>query len=107
MFTHHVFFWLKEGLSSTDRQKFVKGVTSLLSIHHIKSGDVGQPASTNRPVIDRSYSYSLLLVFNNKEAHDSYQVDPIHLKFVEDCSGLWKKVLIYDSESLPPAPKGE
>src|SRR4051812_30096581 len=100
MFTHHVFFWLKEDLNTADRQKFVRGVTSLLSIQHLKSGDIGQPASTDRPVIDRSYSYSLLLVFNNKEAHDAYQVDPIHLKFVEDCSSLWKKVLIYDSVSI-------
>jgi hypothetical protein len=28
---------------------------------------------------------------------DSYQTDPIHLKFVEECSMLWKKVVVYDS----------
>jgi hypothetical protein len=28
---------------------------------------------------------------------ESYQSDPIHLKFVEECASLWKKVVVYDS----------
>lgn len=100
MFTHHVFFWLKNDLSRDDIQKFEKGVTSLLQIEHITTGDVGKPAATNRPVIDRSYTYSLLLVFSDQAAHDAYQPHPVHKKFVEECSGLWDKVLIYDSESI-------
>ena len=58
MFVHHVFFWLKEGLSETDVKKFEEGVSMLLSIEHVKLGDVGKPASTDRPVIERSYAYS-------------------------------------------------
>lgn len=100
MFVHHVFFWLKESLESGDIQKFEETVKTLPGIAHVKMGDVGKPASTDRPVIERSYSYSLLLVFENKEKHDSYQVDPIHEKFVSTCSSLWTKVLIYDSETL-------
>jgi hypothetical protein len=99
MFIHHVFFWLKEELSAADVQKFDTAVKSLLSITHLASGDVGKPAATNRPVIDSSYSYSLLLQFADEASHDAYQVDPIHLKFVEGCSSLWSKVLIYDSET--------
>ncbi|HEX8462372.1 MAG TPA: Dabb family protein [Segetibacter sp.] len=100
MFTHHVFFWLKEELSQQDTQNFETGVKSLLSIAHLSSGDVGKPASTARPVIDSSYSYSLLLQFTDEAAHDAYQVDPIHEKFVERCSPYWSKVLIYDSETV-------
>ncbi len=99
MFVHHVFFWLKEGLEPYNIRKFEEGVNSLPAIEHVKLGDVGKPASTDRPVIERSYSYSLLLVFESKDKHDSYQVDPIHVKFVDGCSSLWSKVLIYDSES--------
>ena len=100
MFIHHVFFWLKEELSQEDIQKFEAGVKSLLSINHLVSGDVGKPAQTNRSVIDRSYSYSLLLQFSHEAAQDAYQVDPVHQKFVESCSHYWSKVLIYDSETV-------
>ena len=100
MFVHHVFFWMKEHLAPTDFKRFEKGVTTLPLIELVKFGDIGKPASTNRPIIERSYSYSLLLVFENKSAHDEYQTHPEHLEFIEDCSDLWNKVLIYDSESL-------
>lgn len=100
MFVHHVFFWLKAGLPQADIAQFEKGVSSLLSIEHVKMGDVGRPAATDRPVIERTYSYSLLLVFDNKEAHDAYQPHPVHKAFVETCSHLWDRVVIYDSESI-------
>lgn len=100
MFVHHVYFWLKEGLTDEDIRTFEKSVSSLLQIEHVKMGDVGKPASTDRPVIDRSYSYSLLLVFEDKAAHDAYQPHPVHKAFVERCSHLWDRVLIYDSETV-------
>lgn len=100
MFVHHVYFWLKEGLSEEDIQTFEKGVSSLLKIEHVKMGDVGKPASTDRPVIDRSYSYSLLLMFENQTAHDAYQPHSDHKAFIERCSHLWERVLIYDSVSV-------
>lgn len=101
MFVHHVFFWLKDGLSEADIQKFETGVRSLLSIPSVKFGDVGKPAATNRPIIERSYSYSLLTVFDNKEGHDAYQppASTVHQQFVDQCQHLWERVLIYDSES--------
>lgn len=99
MFVHHV-FWMKENITSNDFETFEKGVSTLPKIEMVKFGEVGKPASTDRPIIERSYSYSLLLAFENKHAHDEYQTHPVHLKFIEDCSHLWGKVLIYDSESL-------
>lgn len=100
MFLHHVFFWLKSDLSPADLQKFEDTVKTLPGISHVKMGDVGKPAQTDRPVIDRSYSYSLLLTFESEAKHDQYQVDPTHLKFVETCNTFWEKVLIYNSESV-------
>ena len=101
MFIHHVFFWLHENLSQEDMATFERGVKSLLEIENVKFGDVGKPASTDRPIIERSYSYSLLTVFENKAEHDAYQPpNVIHKKFVDECSHLWSKVLIYDSETL-------
>ncbi|WP_233207743.1 Dabb family protein [Siphonobacter sp. BAB-5405] len=50
--------------------------------------------------MDRSYDYCLLTVFKDMAGHDVYQVDPIHLKFVEDCKQYWDRVVIYDSETI-------
>ncbi|HEY6975976.1 MAG TPA: Dabb family protein, partial [Chitinophagaceae bacterium] len=58
---------------------------------------IGIPAPTNRAVIENTYSVSWFLLFENKEDQDSYQVDPIHLNFVKDCSHLWSKVVVYDT----------
>jgi hypothetical protein len=100
MFVHVVNFWLKKDLTDAERQQFVSGVKTLGNIDTCKTFNVGIPAKTDRPVIDNSYDYCLLTIFNDIEGHDIYQVHPIHLKFIDDCNHLWEKVLIYDSETV-------
>jgi hypothetical protein len=97
MFVHHVYFWLKNPQSKEDKAKLVAGLEKLSKVKNIDMFHIGQPAGTNREVIDTSYSVSWLLIFKDKAAQDAYQVDPIHLKFVEECSSLWQKVVVYDS----------
>lgn len=97
VFIHHVYFWLNNPESKEDFDKLVAGLRKLSVVKTINSFHIGKPADTNREVIDRSYSVSWMLLFKNKADQDSYQVDPIHLKFVEDCKHLWKKVVVYDS----------
>jgi hypothetical protein len=97
MFIHHVYFWLKEPTSEEDRLKLIDGLRKLSKVSTIKKFYIGIPAATNRDVIDRSYSVSWLLFFDDPDAQDSYQTDPVHLKFVKECSMLWNKVLVYDS----------
>lgn len=97
MFVHHVYFWLKNPESKEDLQKLIEGLKKLTKINYIRMFHIGVPADTNRDVIDTSYSISWLNIFDNKEDEEKYQVDPIHLKFVEECSPLWSKVLVYDS----------
>ena len=97
MFIHHVYFWLKNPDSKEDYEKLVKGLEALAKVSTIKMFHLGKPANTNRDVIDRSYSVSWMLVFENGADQESYQKDPIHLKFVADCSMLWSKVVVYDS----------
>ena len=100
LFVHHVYFWLKDPESKADRDKLIAGLKKLSKVSTIKSFHIGRPAGTNRDVIDSSYSISWLTLFNNKADQDSYQTDPIHLKFVEECSSLWTKVVVYDSKSI-------
>ncbi len=91
LFIHHVYFWLKNPDSREDYNKLLEGLEALSKVTTIKMCHMGKPAGTNREVIDRSYSVSWLLLFKNKEDQDKYQVDPIHLKFVEQYSHLWAR----------------
>ena len=100
VFIHHVYFWLSNPESSADRNQLIEGLDKLSSVATIKTFHIGLPAATSREVIDSSYSVSWLLLFKNKEDQDSYQTDPIHLKFVEDCKHLWSKVVVYDTVGL-------
>ena len=96
-FIHQVYFWLKNPDSKEDRAKLLEGLKKLSKVKTIKSFHIGKPAGTSREVIDASYSVSWYTLFDNGEDQQSYQVDPIHLKFVEECSPLWNKVIVYDS----------
>jgi len=100
MFIHHVYFWLKNSDSKEDKAKLIEGLKKLSSAGTIKQHYIGVPAATNRDVIDTTYSVSWLLFFDNAADQDSYQIDPIHLKFVEECSMLWKKVIVYDTVNV-------
>jgi len=97
IFVHHVYFWLKNSDSKEDKAKLIEGLKKLSKVKTIKMFHIGQPADTNREVIDRSYAISWLTMFKNKADQDSYQSDPIHLDFIRDYAHLWSKVIVYDS----------
>ena len=96
-FIHHVYFWLKNADSKEDRAKLIEGLNKLSKVTTIKNFHIGQPADTSRDVIDRSYAISWFVLFDNAADQASYQTDPIHLKFVEECAHLWTKVIVYDT----------
>ena len=99
-FIHHVYFWLNNPDSVADKSSLVEGLKNVIKVKTIKTFHIGKPAGTNRDVIDTSYAISWLLTFDTKEDEASYQTDPIHLKFVEECKHLWKKVVVYDTVNL-------
>jgi hypothetical protein len=101
-FIHHVYFWLKNAGSKEDRAKLVEGLQKLSKVTTIKAFHIGQPADTNRDVIERTYAISWCLIFDSAADQESYQTDPIHLKFVEECAHLWSKVIVYDSVDYKP-----
>lgn len=100
-FIHVVFFWLKDPQDTAASNRFEEELNTLTGdIKVIKSAHIGKPAPTDRPVIDNSYHYSLILSFKNKQDQDIYQEHPVHLKFIENASDLWEKVVVYDSQSI-------
>jgi hypothetical protein len=97
---HHVYFWLKNPDSQADKDALIKGLKSLIPVKSILTYHIGVPAGTSREVIDASYSISWLTTHKDKKAQDDYQVDPLHLKFVEENQHLWTKVVVYDSIAI-------
>ena len=97
VFIHHVYFWLKNPGNEQDKQQLISGLKKLSKVKTIREFHIGVPAGTNREVVENSYAVSWMLFFKNRADQDSYQVDPIHLNFVETCSHLWEKVIVYDS----------
>ncbi len=97
MFVHAVYFWLRGDLADDDRARFVAGLRALRGIEGVRHGYIGVPAPTDRPVIERGYSYALVLVFDDAAAEESYQVHPVHDRFRDECSALWTQVRIFDS----------
>lgn len=98
---HHVFFWLKEPGNEEHKKQLVEALHKLIKVKTIKLSHIGFPASTeDRDVVDHSYSVSYMVMFDNQADQDSYQVDPIHLKFVEENQHLWSKVIVYDSTDM-------
>jgi hypothetical protein len=96
--THHVFFWLKNRDSKQDLNKLIEGLRTLEKIPSVRKLHIGVPASTEkRDVVDNSYSASELMFFDDIAGQDIYQEHPIHKKFVENCSHLWEKVIVYDT----------
>lgn len=99
MFVHAVYFWLRSDLTPAETAKFVAGLESLRGIDGVVHGHVGSPAPTDRSVIERGYSWALVLTFADERAHDAYQVDAVHDRFREECGALWTAVRIFDSVS--------
>jgi len=95
---HHVFFWLKEPKNEAHKKQLVAALNKLIKVETIKMSHIGFPAGTeSRDVVDHSYSVSYMVMFDNQADQDTYQVHPLHLKFVEENSHLWSKVVVYDS----------
>jgi hypothetical protein len=95
---HHVFFWLKNPDSKEDLNNLLAGLRTLAKIESVRGIHIGVPASTEkRPVVDATYSASEILFFDDVAGQNVYQVHPIHKEFVDKCSHLWERVVVYDT----------
>ncbi|MCB0645223.1 MAG: Dabb family protein [Saprospiraceae bacterium] len=97
VFIHTVFFYFKEGVTAEQRTKFEAELEKLATCESIYKVWTGKPAGTDRDVVDNTYDYAWVVHFENAEQQDLYQVDPIHLAFIEACKDFWERVQVYDS----------
>ena len=99
MHVHNVYFWLKQDLDNQAIAAFEQGLEALAKDPAIQSGYYGKPANTERDVVENSYTYGLVFVFDDLVAHDQYQAGQVHLKFVKDHLSKWERVVVYDIET--------
>ena len=99
MFIHNVFFWLKPGLGDEDVALFAQGLDTLTHDPAAKGGHYGRPAATERGVVDNSYTFGLVVIFEDLAGHDAYQEGAVHLDFLAAHAEKWERVLVYDVET--------
>lgn len=100
-FYHNVYFWLNNPLDSNEKEYFLACLKKFLDLSsYTNNAIVTQPAKTQRTVVDNSYTFCLLVAFKNKEEHDLYQNEDVHLEFVKEVGHLWKKVQVFDSVEM-------
>lgn len=100
MLVHNVFFTLKDD-SPSAREHLVAECRKYLSDHagtvFFGAGPRAEPYQ--RPVNDQEYHVGLHVIFESREAHDAYQVDPRHLEFIENNKDGWERVRVFDNDA--------
>ena len=98
LLAHNVFFQLQDN-SPAAVQKLLDDCKKYLTIQPgIVSFHCGKiDASLTREVNDRDWDVGLHIVFTDRAAHDAYQDDATHEKFVHENKPTWSKVRVFDS----------
>ena len=100
-FVHTVFFWLNNPESEADRTSFETALSKFLNTSEFaKTNFIGTPPKATRDVVDGSFTYNLVVTFESAEAQQKYQEEPAHLRFIEEASSLWNKVIVYDAQGV-------
>ena len=99
MLVHTVLFYGRPDLTADDRAALRAGLETLRKVPSVQALYIGAPAAVpDRPVIDKSFTLCLTVVFEDVAGHNAYQVHPTHLAFVDQCKQYWTRVQIYDAE---------
>ena len=96
-FIHTVYFWLNKDNPELLKEFKEVALPKLATVPSIKNVYWGPPAGTPRDVVDNSYDISWIVTFNNAAEQEAYQVDPMHLEFVEKYKSLFERVQVYDN----------
>ena len=96
-FVHAVYFWLKKDNPELVKEFIEVGLPELAKVPSIQSVSWGPPAGTPREVVDNSYDLAWIVNFANAEDQDKYQVDPLHVEFVEKYKSIFDRVQVYDN----------
>jgi quinol monooxygenase YgiN len=97
MLVHNVFFTVRDRSPEYAAQLVVACDKWLTDHPGTLFYAAGTLADLDREVNDRDFDVGLHLVFENREAHDAYQVSERHQRFIDENRHLWTKVRVFDS----------
>lgn len=95
---HNVFFMLKDR-SPESARRLVESCHKYLTVQPgIVSFAAGaRDPGLTRDVNDQDWDVGLHILFESRAAHDAYQEDATHERFVEENKPNWSKVRVFDS----------
>lgn len=98
MVAHNVFFTLAEPTPAAI-DALVVACKRYLSVQPgiVFFAAGGLEPELDRDVNDRDWHVGLHLVFADRAAHDAYQDDPTHNRFIDENKATWAKVRVFDS----------
>jgi hypothetical protein len=95
---HDVFFTLHDA-TPVARQRLVEACRLHLTGHpgtvFFAAGE--RDPTLQREVNDQAFAVSLHVYFDSQEAHEAYQGDSRHHRFIEENRANWKQVRVFDS----------
>lgn len=98
MIQHTVYFYLNSDVTAEEKEQFEAGLEELLEISAIHKAEMGIPAETaEREVTDHAFAYSIFTWFETMEDYKVYAEHPDHMDFIDEYSGLWADVKVYDT----------
>lgn len=94
---HVVMVWLKPSVTQAQLDDIL-GATALLgTIPGISSFSYGQPVSSDRPIVDDSFSLGISMTFADEGAMRRYLADPTHVGYVERwIKPVAERIVVYD-----------
>ena len=98
MLAHNVYFTLKDR-SQAKIDALVKACNDYLTGHpglKFFFAGVLEPELA-RPVNDSGFDVALVLVFEDRAAHDVYQTAPRHDQFIAEQKDNWEQVRVFDA----------
>ncbi|GGG41934.1 hypothetical protein GCM10011414_09330 [Croceivirga lutea] len=100
-YAHVVYFWFNEPDNEEHRVAFEKSLQKFLSSSkYAKTNFIGTPPKAIREVVDDSFTYNLIVSFESAEAQQAYQDEEVHKVFIAECESFWKKVIVYDANTI-------
>ncbi len=96
--THIGLVWLKNPGNTAERQQLIDALHRFArEIPEVRALSVGQPHSSNSPLVDSTFDVCFTMQFDDQAALDRYAKNPVHQKAAEEAFlPLSQKILFYD-----------
>ncbi len=95
--THVVFCWMDSTVNEQQIDSLIERTKKLNEIPGIIDLSVGRPLSSERPIVDDSFSFGIAMTFANSEDMKLYLIDERHTSFVNTfIKPKLSKILVYD-----------